>query len=334
MNNSSIQISEWVASLEDHQPYYLAIIDKEGHLSFTNSQFYNCFLPEGEPLPNQSFFDLVDQADRQPLKESLAACSTQQDAITTELRIKNGHTHLVKWRIGCVRKPQQAEKFLCLGYDIADHESRETEAVMIAREDERTRIGYELHDNINQILVSGQLYLSLLKEGCDNFREIKDKTTNILNLAVEEIRKLSRDMVIPDLKEGGLVASIKDLINDLRFCDLFAIGFTHSNICDIELMNQSKKVALFRIIQEQTKNIVKYSKAKRVNIALDIDNDRVRLEIKDDGQGFDPNDTPKGLGLSNICERTRLYNGKMLLHTAPGKGCSVIVNIPWGGLRF
>lgn len=205
------------------------------------------------------------------------------------------------------------------------------EAIIKAQEDERTRIGHELHDNINQILASGQLYLNALNSDIDDFQEIKDKTMEILNLAIEEIRTLSRTMVTPDLKKGGLVASIDGLADDLRFGDLFEVSFTHSRTCDIEEMSQGKKIALFRIAQEQVRNIVKYSEAQKVGIALDIDNDRVRLEISDDGKGFDARHTRQGLGLSNIHERTLLYNGKMVLATAPGKGCSIIVNIPLEG---
>ncbi|HEY4062954.1 MAG TPA: ATP-binding protein [Puia sp.] len=328
--STGLHINEWVSTLADHQPYYLAIFDGEGRLSFTNSQFYNSFLPSGGPAAGHSFFDLVDQNDRIPLQESLATCLAQEEAVVTELRVLNGRTHWVKWQIGCVRKPQQIEKFICLGYDIADKDPNREEAIIVAREAERTRIGHELHDNVNQILASGQLYLSLLHQDTENFREIKNKTMEILNMAIEEIRTLSRSMVVQGMKAGGLIASIKDLINDLRYCGLFVIGFTHSDICDLELLNQNKKVALFRIVQEQTRNILKYSKAKRISISLEINFDRVRLEIKDDGQGFDPENTQKGLGLSNIFERARLYNGKALLNTSPGKGCSVIVNIPRG----
>ena len=133
---------------------------------------------------------------------------------------------------------------------------------------------------------------------------------------------------MPDLKAGGLIASIGELVEDLRFTKLFNIGFVYSNLCDIESIGRNKKLTLFRIAQEQIKNIIKYSKAKNIEISLYRGSDQVRMLIKDDGIGFDPENTRRGLGLSNIYERTRLYNGKVVLSTAPGKGCSVIINIP------
>ncbi|MDP4247309.1 MAG: ATP-binding protein, partial [Bacteroidota bacterium] len=75
-------------------------------------------------------------------------------------------------------------------------------------------------------------------------------------------------------------------------------------------------------------NIIKYSKAKNVVIDLHCDEVQLRMEIADDGRGFDPKATRRGLGLSNIYERTSLYNGNVILDAAPGKGCTLIVNIP------
>jgi len=144
---------------------------------------------------------------------------------------------------------------------------------------------------------------------------------NIHNLPLQS-------MVMPDLMGGGLVESIEALVEDLRCVNLFNIWFDHSKLCDIEGISQNKRITLFGIVQEQTRNIVKYSEAKEVEISLHCCSDQVRLMIKDDGNGFDPQNTQRGPGLSNIYERTRLYGGKVVLTTAPGKGCSVIVNIP------
>jgi signal transduction histidine kinase len=484
MNSNAINISEWVASLDARKPFYLAIIDKQGFLTYTNSRFYTQFLSTREFSIHNSFFDLVPQSDQAHCKDTLAACSLQEDPITTNIRIGNGLCRWVKWEVSCITRPGQPEKFLCLGYDIADegqikrtdeilglnyrtivedmnvgillqdaegkiitanqkaaeifnttleelytgkdlpllckaaaddqsalpdaetpfektlrtgaaqtnvvidvplprnryrtllsnwqplfenlqsvpssvvstfqdisrergferqargvelqlaeHRLKEqkgtAEAIIKAQEQERTRIGHELHDNINQILASGHLYLDGLNRDTANFQEIKDKTKEILQLAIEEVRILSKAMVLPDLKKGGLVTSIEDLVNDLRFGELFDVEFTHSEVSVLEEMDQAKKVTLFRIIQEQTRNIIKYSKATKVKIALSTGVGQVQLEIRDNGVGFDQGNTHRGLGLANIFERTRLYDGNAILGTSPGKGCCIIITIPF-----
>jgi PAS domain S-box-containing protein len=202
------------------------------------------------------------------------------------------------------------------------------EAIIHSQEEERTRIGYELHDNVNQILSTAQLYLSMLNPKKDDFGEIKEKVSEMLMLSIEEIRKLSREMVVTNLQESGLLDSIKGLVEDLTFIKSFNIVFNHSPHCDVEVLGKNKKITLFRIVQEQLKNIVKYSEAKNVEISLDCSPEQIKLMIRDDGIGFDSKNTRRGLGLSNIYERTRLDNGKVILDTAPGKGCYLTVSLP------
>jgi signal transduction histidine kinase len=75
-------------------------------------------------------------------------------------------------------------------------------------------------------------------------------------------------------------------------------------------------------------NIGKYSQASNVQIILLGRNDQLRLQITDNGVGFDPQKVRQGLGLNGICRRARLFNGKAIFNTAPGKGCTLIVTIP------
>ena len=202
------------------------------------------------------------------------------------------------------------------------------ETIINSQQEERTRIGHELHDNVNQILATAQLYLSMIHPKGKDQNDIKVKTSDAIIMAIEEIRKLSKEMVMPNLTREGLVAGITNLVKDLEFIGLFHISFVHSDKCRIESLNQHKKITLFRIIQEQTKNITKYSAAKNVEISLNCCQQFIQLKISDDGVGFDTTKTRQGIGLSNIYERTRLYQGEVSLQSSPGKGCVLHVKIP------
>jgi two-component system sensor histidine kinase UhpB len=203
-----------------------------------------------------------------------------------------------------------------------------SEIIIHAKKEEHIRIGHELLDNVNQVLSTAQLYLSSLDPLKDNFTEIKKKSLETILLGMEEIRILSREMVIPSLQGDRLIAGIHDIINDLSCSNKFNIVFSYSKPCDIESISKNKKTTLYRIIQEQVRNIVKHSNAKNVRITLEHVRCQLRLSVVDDGIGFDSNNTGKGPGLSNMYERTRLENGKIILTTSPGHGCSLLVNIP------
>ncbi len=202
------------------------------------------------------------------------------------------------------------------------------EAIIQAQQDERARIGNELHDNVNQILTCAHLYIATLERQHPDFEMLKKKAMDILFMGIEEIRSLSREMVMHDFQKDGLIGSVRNLLDDIRFTRAFTVQFVHSDINIIESLNPNIKITLFRIIQEQVKNIIRYSHGTNIQISLHCCDLQFRLQVKDDGAGFDPETTKRGLGLSNIYERTRLYNGKVILDSAPGRGCSLIVNIP------
>lgn len=201
-----------------------------------------------------------------------------------------------------------------------------SETVIKVQEKERTRIGHELHDNVNQILSTAKLFMDMVTPSSADEKTFKAKGIEYLLSAIEEIRKLSRELVVPQLKEKGLTDSVKLLIEDINISSPLKIRFTHDQ--ENEMLSSGKKITLFRIIQEQLKNILKYSKAKQVEIYLQYKDDHVQLTIKDDGVGFDPRQTHKGIGLSNIHDRTRFYNGTVDIQAAPGKGCILTISIP------
>jgi len=201
-----------------------------------------------------------------------------------------------------------------------------SEAVIRAQEKERTKIGYELHDNVNQILSTTKMFVDMLTPSSREEKEIKSKSVEYILLAIEEIRKLSKELVVPQLKEKGLVDSIQVLIDDIHFSNVVKIKFAHD--LENDLLAPGKKVTLFRIVQEQLKNIIKHSQASKVDIHLQNKEGITRLIIKDNGVGFDARQTHRGIGLSNIYERVRFYNGEADIQTAPGNGCILVVSIP------
>src|ERR1700744_3843555 len=120
MHSNGIHISEWVASLDVRKPFYLAIIDKEGALTFTNSAFYTRFLTRPETMSHEGFFGLIHRGDLALFKDLLVTSSYQEDPVTAQIRIQNGFCRWVKWEVSCIKRDGQPDKFLCLGYDIAD----------------------------------------------------------------------------------------------------------------------------------------------------------------------------------------------------------------------
>ncbi len=199
------------------------------------------------------------------------------------------------------------------------------EAVLVAQETERKGIGEELHDNINQILTAVKLTLSVaLKYPVKRTELISNAVTNI-GMAVEEIRKLSKKLILfGNLKTFGLIKSVEELIADNLALTKLKI---HLDVCGLEeeSVGEEQKINIYRIIQEQMNNIIKYASASSVTINLVASGGQITLLMVDDGVGFDTSAPRRGIGLTNIISRAELFNGEVNIDSSPGKGCRLKV---------
>jgi PAS domain S-box-containing protein len=203
-----------------------------------------------------------------------------------------------------------------------------TSATIEGQEKERKEIGKELHDNINQILTTTQLYLEIAKGTADeNTLEMIQLSSKSVGNAINEIRSLSRALTPPGLGDLGLVESVKDLCDSIKTTQVFDIRFFHKDFNESGLP-ENLKLMLFRIIQEQINNIIKYAEATSILIRLITDADQLMLVISDNGRGFDPSTVKKGLGLNNIVNRAELFHGKTEIKSSAEQGCTIIVTIP------
>ena len=102
---------------------------------------------------------------------------------------------------------------------------KEISEIMVKTEEtERTRIGHELHDNVNQILSATKLFVDYLTPVGKEQRLVKQKSIDYIQLTIDEIRKLSKELVAPSLKEKGLVQSIRGLVEDIEMVDVMKIN--------------------------------------------------------------------------------------------------------------
>jgi len=201
------------------------------------------------------------------------------------------------------------------------------QAMIDAEEKEKNKLGLELHDNVNQILSVVRMYLTILNSD-NKMEEITlSKTIQLLNNAIDEIRHLSHSLAVTYKFEAGLVEALDDMIEKVSAARDFSISLNTCERLD-ECTNNQQKLAIYRIVQEQLSNIIKYAKATEVCIDVETCSKAIKLTIVDNGHGFHPQNINKGLGLSNITNRAESLEGKACIQSAPGEGCSLTVIIP------
>ncbi len=197
-----------------------------------------------------------------------------------------------------------------------------------AQEEERDNISKELHDNVNQLLMSTKLYINMARKQPANRDELLSKAEEYQLMAVEEIRKLSKKLNSSLVKVLGLKKSIQEIVNSFHQLSDIPVSFEFDNELDDSLFDE-QKLMIFRIVQEQSNNIRKYANAERVNISLTRKDDRIQLIISDDGVGFKVDEVKtKGIGLTNIANRVNVLNGEFNIDSYPGYGCTIYVSFP------
>jgi PAS domain S-box-containing protein len=203
-----------------------------------------------------------------------------------------------------------------------------TQATIAAQEKEKANISRELHDNVNQILMSGKLFMETAKRSPEQKCELLDKAIEYQLLALQEIRKLSKSLSTSNVKTVGLKESVEDIARNMELLEELKVEFIFNERVE-EKLSDDQKLMLFRIIQEQTSNIIKYAAAKTVHIMINEAKNLIHLVVSDDGKGFDTSDkSTKGIGFINIISRADAFNGKVNIVSSPGNGCTLEICFP------
>lgn len=209
------------------------------------------------------------------------------------------------------------------------HENTRRLAVL----EERERIGMDLHDGIIQAIYGVGLSLeSALLSIEDNPNDAKARVQHSiggLNQAIRDLRAYIMDLRPRQLGNNGLMSGIKSLISEFRANSLAMVSLSGLETELLE-MPQSHSLALFRICQEALANVAKHAKAKNVEISLWSTDDRVLMEIHDDGRGFEIEkmSTTIGHGLANMQTRAHSSGGDIDISSSVDEGTTILAWVP------
>ncbi len=209
-----------------------------------------------------------------------------------------------------------------------------SQRIIDTQEEERGRVARELHDSISQILVGVRYTLELAKRrlvlGDARAGDSVDKGIAGLGGAIQEVRRISRDLRPGVLDDLGLGPALQALTNEFAARTGIAVDF--ETVVFRNRLDQDARIALYRIAQEALTNIERHSKATKVAIAIKGNRNGALLRIADNGRGMD--DAPPkrngdaGLGLRNMAERIEQLDGTLRILCPPAGGTIVEAQVP------
>jgi signal transduction histidine kinase len=214
--------------------------------------------------------------------------------------------------------------------DLSDH-------LLKARENERSRISRELHDELGQLtstlIFSLRDYQNQESPQCDPGASDKiEEITNMVEMLDDKVKDLAVEIRPPSMQEFGLIPSLEEELEEMENhhrvdVDLAADEIDH-------LLDSEDQVHLYRTIQEAITNAIRHGNPNIISVRIAKEDSRINVTVTDDGSGFDTEEvlgsreTRSRLGLIGMRERVRSISGDLTVESTPGKGTTIELRIP------
>ena len=209
-----------------------------------------------------------------------------------------------------------------------DYAQNMIKAQLESQEQERTRIGADLHDSLGSLLWGAKVNASFIQRSVDlsgQAKESYEELIQILDQSIDTMRRISWELTPEAFHHSGFSQSVGKLCDQLNGRGL-EVKFTENGNY---MWNDDSGIQAFRIVQELVSNAVKHAKATLLEVAVAWQERRVLIEIRDNGTGFKLNKSRAGVGWWNIEQRGKRLNAEIVIGNPPMTGGSTIsINIP------
>lgn len=201
-----------------------------------------------------------------------------------------------------------------------------------AQEEDRSRMAKDLHDSIGGSLTATKMLLGHLQQDMapEQFATFHQKALEALDQNLQDIRTIINDLLPHSLESQGLVVATRQLCKQLEELRNMTVVLTCNDPVRFDL---DREKALFRILQELINNALKHSQANEINLNFDFHPDKVLIDYRENGPGFDPEllrekGKKTSLGLKSMASRMTYLQGHLDQYTAPGQGYAVHIDVP------
>lgn len=237
----------------------------------------------------------------------------------------------------CLRDSQQTTSKLLAHSRQMQEELRDlSRQLLSAQEAERRKISRELHDVIAQTLTSINMRLAALKvETTASTKELHKKiavTQRLVEKSVDIVHRFARELRPSVLDDLGLIPALQTYLKS--YMEDTGIRVTLTVFSGVEQADSDTRTVLYRIAQEALANVSRHAKGSHAEVIIQEVEGLIRMEIKDDGQGFEVDGTTQAktknnrLGLLGMRERVEMIGGTFCVESAPGQGTTVRVEVP------
>lgn len=272
------------------------------------------------------------EKEKQILEEKQRAQTNRNWLIVATLALVFGAGIAILVQKNTTKKRKLAEQETLLKQERVDNLLKQQELVSIdamieGQEKERQRVANELHDDLGSLMATIKLHFSNVK-GKDKDPALK-QAQSLLEEAYQKVRGIAHSKNSGVMSSQGLLPAVKKMAQVISETNALEVSVEDFGMG--ERMENSLELSLFRTIQELVANAIKHAEATKLNIQISQYDDNLNIIIEDNGKGFDRSNLDKsktGMGLTNIEKRIEHLEGNFTIDSVPGKGTSIIIDIP------
>ncbi|WP_073043880.1 sensor histidine kinase [Cnuella takakiae] len=321
----------------------IVILDEQSCFTYLSENVGSLMGYEPSELLGRPVFDYIHEEDQVKVSTELKAMLEHTDASAVQHRFRHksgkwvwleskGSNHLhnnsIRGVLVNARNIDDRKK-------LHDRLSRErghrqraiTAAVIRAQEQERTLLGLELHDNVNQVLTTVKLYTEMFVSGYITDKQVLVKSAQFTQDCINEIRTISKRLSVPTLGNISLQESITELVRSVNLAQKTVFHISVS-LEPAPVISEELHLTLYRIVQESVNNILKYAAASDAWITIEHKDQHLLLMIRDNGLGFDVSTRKAGIGIANMKTRADSQHGRFKVQSRPGAGTVIRASFP------
>jgi PAS domain S-box-containing protein len=351
MENELKESEEKWRSLFENSPSIIFTIDKQFAITGINRSFINRY--NSEEIIGMNAFELIDTDEQKSVREIIERVFADKQAESFTVKSsESDHGRFYSVQAVPFIKNSAAEGMTLIATDITDkimaeERLKETNQRLHAlaahlqtiREEERTMISREIHDQLGQELTALKMDIAFLSRQIDkvklsgkpDWNELQDglkSMSDITDQTINSVRRIARELRPDVLDKLGLKDAIEwqaeEFTKRTGIDCIVSISRSELNF------NNLLENTVFRIVQESLTNVARHSGATRSKVGLSMDSNSIYLTIEDNGRGITPEeiDNAKSLGLVGIKERAYSVNGKLTINGQKDKGTILKIIIP------
>ncbi|WP_165967172.1 sensor histidine kinase [Jeotgalibacillus sp. S-D1] len=205
--------------------------------------------------------------------------------------------------------------------------------IIEAQEEERKRLSREIHDGPAQMMANVLMRSDLIEkvyksQGADQAIVEIQQLKSMVRSALSEVRRIIYDLRPMALDDLGLIPTLRKYLSSIEeYSNGTKLSFVQ--IGEESRLNPKYEISIFRLIQESVQNALKHANATEINVKVEIRSNLISIVVKDDGKGFDSAEKKQGsFGLIGMKERVDLLAGEMAVHSTPGSGTLIMIQVP------